>query len=99
VKNSIVEATIILLILLNISCVSPKGIHFVNLTTRDLPSETELIITTTEPVQVKNTRLENPPCLILSFPEDRIYSLEQEELVVNKGLIKRIRQEMRTNRD
>jgi len=67
--------------------------HFVNLTTRELPSETELIITTTEPVQVKDTKLENPPCLILSFPEGKVYSLEEEELVINKGPIKRIRNE------
>jgi polysaccharide export outer membrane protein len=63
------------------------------LTTRELPSETELIITTTEPVQVKDTKLENPPCLILSFPEGKVYSLEEEELVINKGPIKRIRNE------
>jgi polysaccharide export outer membrane protein len=67
--------------------------HFVNLTTKELPSETELVITTTEPVQVKDTKLENPPCLILSFPEGKVYSLEEEELVINKGPIKRIRNE------
>ena len=89
-----------MLILLNISCVSHRATHFVNLKTRELPTETELIITTTEPVQVKNTKLENPPCLILSFPEDRVYSPEDkvyspegEELVINKGMIKRIRKE------
>lgn len=92
-KSSILKAIKILLILVCISCVSYRGTHFVNLTTRELPSETELIITTTEPVQVKDTKLENPPCLILSFPEGKVYSLEEEELVINKGPIKRIRNE------
>lgn len=92
-KNSILKAIRILLILVCISCVSYRGTHFVNLTTRELPSETELIITTTEPVQVKDTKLKNPPCLILSFPEGKVYSLEEEELVINKGPIKRIRNE------
>jgi len=93
VKNSIIKATEILLVLVCISCVSYRGAHFVNLTTRESPSETELIITTTEPVQVKDTKLENPPCLILSFPEDLVYSIEEDELIINKGPIKRIRNE------
>jgi len=69
------------------------------LTTRELPSETELIITTTKPVQFKNTKLDNPPCLIISFPEDKIYSNEEEELIINKGPIKRIRNEYYQKKD
>jgi len=42
---------------------------------------------------VEDTKLENPPCLILSFPEDEVYSIEENELMINKGLIKRIRNE------
>jgi len=93
VKSLTIKIIKILLILACISCVSYKGTHLVNLTTRELPSETELIITTTEPVKVKDTKLENPPCLILSFPEDEVYSIEEDELIINKGLIKRIRNE------
>jgi polysaccharide export outer membrane protein len=93
VKNLVNKSIKILLILVCMSCVSYRGTHFVNVTTRELPSETELIITTTEPVQVEDTKLENPPCLILSFPEGKVYSLEEEELVVNKGPIKRIKNE------
>ena len=93
VKSLTFKMIKILLILVSISCVSYQGVHFVNLTTKESPSETELIITTTKPVQVKETKLKNPPCLILSFPEDKVYSLEEEDLVVNKGPIKRIRNE------
>ncbi len=93
VKNFIIKSLKILFILVCISCVSYRGTHFVNLTTKELPSETELIITTTEPVQVEDTKLESPPCLILSFPEDDVYSLEEGEVIINKGLIKRIRNE------
>ncbi|NIM90469.1 MAG: AMIN domain-containing protein [Candidatus Aminicenantes bacterium] len=90
-KNLIIKSIKILFILVCISCVSYRGTHFVNLTTRELSSETELVITTTEPVQVKDTKLEDPPCLILSFPEDKVYSFEEDELIIDKGPIKRIR--------
>lgn len=98
-KNLIIKATIILTILTIISCVSYRGTHFIDLTTRESPSETELIITTTKPVQFKNTKLDNPPCLVISFPEDKIYSSEEEELIINKGPIKRIRNEYYQRKD
>ncbi len=93
VKNFVHKSIKILLILLCVSCVSYKGTHFVNLTARESVSETDLIITATEPLQVKDTKLENPPCLILSFPEGKVYSLEEKEVIINKGPIKRIRNE------
>ncbi|MFQ6084580.1 MAG: polysaccharide biosynthesis/export family protein, partial [Candidatus Aminicenantia bacterium] len=87
--------TIILIILISniISCVSYRGVHLINLTTRELPSETELILTTTKPVKYKNTKLESPPRLIISFPENNVYSIEEEVVMINKGPIKKIRNE------
>jgi polysaccharide export outer membrane protein len=84
-----------LMVLISLSCVSYRGVHLVNLTTKEMPSETEIVLTTTKPVQYKETKVENPPRLVISFPKDAVYGNEREELVINKGPIRKIRNEYR----
>jgi polysaccharide export outer membrane protein len=91
-KNTIV-GVIALCLILCASCASVKRVHLTHLFTRESPSETELVFTTSDPVQVSNTKLDSPPCLIISFPENIVYSSEEEELVFSKGPIKRIKNE------
>ena len=92
-KGLTTKAIKIIIILLFVSCASYKSAQLINLATKVSPSETELILTTTEPVQYKDTKLENPPCLIISFPEEKVLSSEDDELIVNKGPIKKIKYE------
>jgi len=87
------KAATIIVILLFVSCASPKIAHFVNLDTKESPSETMVILTTSQPVQYKDTKLENPPCIILSFPDKKVFSSEEDVVIVNKGAIKRIKNE------
>ncbi len=75
------------------SCASQQSVQLINLTTNELPAETELILKTTEPVQYKDTKLENPPCLIINFPESKVFSQIEDELKINKGPIKKIKTE------
>ncbi len=86
-------ALIPIILLLWASCASVKSVHLVNLDTKESPTETELILTTTQPVQFNNTKLDSPPCVIISFPGSRVYSTENEEITINKGPIKRIKTE------
>lgn len=81
------------LLLAFISCVSSRTVRLLDLITKESPTETEIILTTSNPVQFQETKLENPPCLIISFPEDKIISNKEEELKINKGPIKRIKNE------
>lgn len=90
-KRLIIKVLKTSVILAFISCVSYRSVHLVNLITKELPTETELILTTTNPVQYKATKLENPPCLIISFPENKVYSSEEDVLIINKGPIKKIK--------
>jgi polysaccharide export outer membrane protein len=92
-KRSITRALKTILILILVSCVSQKGVHLVNLTTKESPGEARIILTTTKPVEYKATKLENPPGFIISFPEDKVYSSEKDLVVVNKGPIKKIKAE------
>jgi polysaccharide export outer membrane protein len=92
-KKPATKLSIALIILGLISCVSPRGIHLINLSTKDLPSETELILTTSEPVKYTHTKLDDPPCILINFPEDKVFSIEEDELIINKGAIKKIRNE------
>lgn len=92
VKNNTVVFTALCLILCAF-CSSVKRIHLIHLSTRESPTETELVLTTSDPIQVSNTKLDNPPCLIISFPENNVYSSEKEEQVFSKGPIKRIKNE------
>jgi protein involved in polysaccharide export with SLBB domain len=87
------KAVTIFVILLFASCASPKIAHFVNLDTKESPTETILVLTTSEPVQYQDTKLENPPGIILSFPDQEVFSSEEDEVMVNKGAIKRIKNE------
>lgn len=92
-KRSIIRALKTSLILILISCVSNKGVHLVNLTTKESAGETRIILTTTKPVEYETTKLDNPPGFIISFPEDKIYSSEKDLVVINKGPIKKIKTE------
>ena len=79
--------------ILSAYCASVKRVHLTQLLTKESPTGTELVLTTSDPVQVSNTKLDNPPCLIISFPENNVYSSEEEELIFSKGPIKRIKNE------
>lgn len=88
--------TMFIITMLFVSCFSTmphKNAHFVNLVTQEQPSETTLIFTTSEPVPFKDTKLENPPCILISFPDKKVFSSEEDVVIVNKGPIKRIRNE------
>ncbi len=90
------KAATIIVILLFVSCIprfSPKIAHFVNLEAKESESDTMVILTISEPVQYKDTKLENPPCIILSFPDKKVFSSEEDVMIVNKGAIKRIKNE------
>jgi len=90
------KATTIIVILLFVSCIprlSPKIAHFVNLEAKESESGTMVILTTSEPVQYKDTKLENPPCILISFPDKKVFSSEEDVVIVNKGPIKRIKNE------
>jgi len=92
-KRLIIKILNISVILVFVSCVSYRGVRLVNLTIKELPSETELILTTTDPVKYNDTKLENIPCLIISFPEDKVFSSEEDVLLINKGPIKKVKNE------
>jgi len=83
----------ILIILAFISCATSKDVHLIDMTTKESPSETELILTTTDPVSYKETKLENPPGIIISFPKNKVFCSEKDELIINKGPIKKIKNE------
>lgn len=82
-----------LIILLFTCCSSHRGVYLVDLTTKESPSETELILTTTDPVPYKAMKLGSPPSIIIRFPENRVFSNNIEELVINKGGVKKIKYE------
>jgi len=90
-KKPAAKLSIFLIILGLISCVSHRGTHLVNLSTEELASETELILTTSDPVRYSHTKLDDPPCIIINFPEDKVFSIEKDELLINKGAIKKIK--------
>jgi len=87
------KAVTIFVILLFASCAAPKIAHFVNLDTKVSESETMVVLTTSQPVQYKDTKLENPPGIILSFPDKKVFSSEEDVVIVNEGPIKRIKNE------
>jgi polysaccharide export outer membrane protein len=90
------KAATIIVILLFVSCISqqsPKIAHFVNLEAKESESDTMVILTISEPVQYKDTKLENPPCILISFPDKKVFSSEEDVVIVNKGAIKRIKNE------
>lgn len=75
------------------TCASHRGVYIVDLTTKESPSETELILTTTDPVPYKAMKLGSPPSIIIRFPENRVFSSDIDELVINKGGVKKIKYE------
>ena len=89
----IIKALGLLVMVVFTACASHRGVYFVDLATKESPSETELILTTTDPVPYKAMKLGSPPSIIISFPEDRVFSSDIEELVINKGGIKKIKYE------
>lgn len=81
------------LLFFSFSCVSSRGIHLINLATKELSSEIEVVLTTSKSISYKEAKIENPPSLVISFPEDNVYGREEKELVINKGPLRRIRSE------
>jgi len=75
------------------ACVPSRDAQLVNLATHASSSVTELVLTTSRPLQYKETKLQDVPGFIISFPADKIFSSEKDELVINDGAIKTIRNE------
>jgi polysaccharide export outer membrane protein len=93
----IIKALGPLIIMVFTTCASHRGVYIVDLTTKESPSETELILTTTDPVPYKAMKLGSPPSIIIRFPENRVFSSDIEELVINKGGVKKIKYEYSQN--
>jgi polysaccharide export outer membrane protein len=79
------------LILLLASCASTKRIHLTDLSTKESQAETELILTTSGPVYINKTKLDNPPSLLITFPGSKVFSHENEESIISKGPILKIK--------
>jgi len=79
------------LILVLAFCASSKRIQLIDLSTKESQAETELVLTTSDPIYINNTKLDNPPRLMISFPGSKVFSSENEESIVNKGPIKSIK--------
>lgn len=79
------------LLLALVFCATARPVHIIDVTAKESQSETVLILTTSDPVLFNNTKLDNPPSLILSFPGSKVFSSEKEELILDKGPIKRIK--------
>lgn len=95
-KKQILLALNLAIILVFVSCVSfvsLKSAYLLNLATRESPTDTELVLTTSKPLQYKETKLKDFPGLIISFPEDIVISSEQDVLEINKGAIKKVKNE------
>lgn len=82
---------LIVLLLTLVFCATARHVHITDVKTKESQSETVLILTTSDPVLFNNTKLDNPPSLILSFPGSKVFSSEKEELILDKGPIKRIK--------
>lgn len=95
-KKLIIKGLQLSLIIALVSC-AYRGNHLVNLDSRELASETELILTTSDPVKYKHTKSENPPCLVINFLKDVIFSFGEDELIINKGAVKKIKYEYDLN--
>jgi polysaccharide export outer membrane protein len=89
----IIKALGLLIILVFTTCASHRGVYLVDLTTKESPSETKLILTTTDPVPYHDMKLGSPPSIIIYFPENRVFSNNIDELVINKGGVKKIKYE------
>lgn len=76
-----------------IACAPSRNAQLVNLATHASSSVTELVLTTSRPLQYKETKLQDFPGFIISFPADKIFSSEKDELIINDGAIKKIRNE------
>lgn len=72
-------------------CASSKRIQLIDLSTKESQAETELVLTTSDPVYINHTKLDNPPRLMISFPGSKVFSSENEESIINKGPIKSIK--------
>ena len=84
---------LVLLILFLSFCSSAKRIQLIDLSARESQAETELILTTSDPIYINNTKLESPPTLLITFPGSKVFCSENEESVINKGPIKKIKYE------
>jgi outer membrane protein TolC len=68
-----------------------QSILLSDISVTDLPQKTRLVITTTQPVLYTSFTLNNPPRLILDLAGEDIYSQKEETIVINKGMIKSVR--------
>ncbi len=73
------------------SCLSPQYKQLIHLTSKELPTETQLILTLTEAVEFREIKLENSPFILLDFHNKDVYSQEEKEIVINKGPVKNIK--------
>ncbi len=68
-----------------------QNIFLSDLSVTNLGQKTRLTVTTTQPVYYTSFTLDNPPRLILDLAGADIYSQKEEMIVVNKGVVKSIR--------
>lgn len=87
VKIIFVISTILLLS----TCFSTRYKQLINLTTQESPTETKLILTLSKPVQFKDATLKDSSIIIINFPGGDVYSNEEDEVVINKGPIKKVK--------
>lgn len=73
------------------SCLSPQYKQLIHLTSKELPTETQLILTLTEAVEFREIKLENSPFILLDFHNKDVYSQEEKEIVINRGPVKNIK--------
>lgn len=83
--------TLLVLLLALVSCSTARRVHIIDIATKESQNETVLTLTASDPVLFNNTKLDNPPSLILSFPGSKVFSIEKEEMILDKGPIKRIK--------
>jgi len=95
-KKCIAQSLILTYALIFSSCASAPGIQLVNLTAKESSSSTEIVLTTTAPVEFQVLKLQNPLGLKIVFPSSQIFSFEKEVLTIDRGAIKNIKNEFQS---
>ncbi len=79
------------ILLFSFSCLSPQYKQLIHLSSKELPTETQLILTMTGPVEFEEIKMENSPFILLDFKDKDVYSQEEEEILLDNGPIKKIK--------
>ncbi len=79
------------ILLFSFSCLTPQYKQLIHFSSKELPTETQLILTMTGPVEFEEIKLENSPFILLDFQDKDVYSQEEEEILFDNGPIKKIK--------